>query len=111
MQHRLDSRLYRLRRWTPSKDIGYLVGIGGINLLTHEETATAQGSSSMWFVIVGVIGLGLGLVAVIGLLAVARDLIVERPFEANSMDDGGTKGKSVGKANLLAAVHPGDDAR
>jgi len=63
----------------------------------------------MWFVIVGVIGLGI--LAVVGLLAVVRELIVETPFEADSMDDGGTQGKSVGKANLLAAVHPSDDAR
>jgi len=64
----------------------------------------------MWFVIAGVIGLGLGMLAVVGLLAVARELLVERPFEADSMDDGGTKG-SDGKVNLLAAVHPGKDAR
>jgi hypothetical protein len=65
----------------------------------------------MWFVIAGVIGLGLGILAVVGLLAVARELLVERPFEADSMDDGGTNGKSDGNVNLLAAVHPGKDAR
>jgi hypothetical protein len=32
----------------------------------------------MWFVIVGVLVLGLGILAVVGLLAVARELIVER---------------------------------
>ena len=59
----------------------------------------------MWFVIVGAMSLGLGILAMVGLLSVARELIVERPFEANSMDDGGTK------VNLVAAVHPVDDAR
>ena len=48
----------------------------------------------MWFLTVGVISLGLGILAVVGLLAVARELMVERPFEADSMNDGGTKGKS-----------------
>jgi hypothetical protein len=50
----------------------------------------------MWLVIVGVMILGLGILALVGLLTVARELIVERPFEANSMDDGGIKGECDG---------------
>jgi hypothetical protein len=50
----------------------------------------------MWLVIVGVLSLGLGILALVGLLAVARELIFEKPFEANSMDDGGAKGKCDG---------------
>jgi hypothetical protein len=49
----------------------------------------------MWLVIVGALSLGLGILALVGLLVVARELILERPFE-NSMDDGGTKGKCDG---------------
>jgi hypothetical protein len=59
----------------------------------------------MWFVIVGVISLGLGVLAVVGLLAVARELIVERPFETDS----GTM--EPPKVNLRAAEYPGFDAR
>jgi hypothetical protein len=43
--------------------------------LSHEETATAQGLSTMWILIVGVLSLGLGIIALIGLLAVAKDLV------------------------------------
>jgi hypothetical protein len=50
----------------------------------------------MWLVIVGVLSLGLGILALIGLLVVARELIFERPFEANSMNDEGTKAKCDG---------------
>ena len=42
---------------------------------SHEETATAQGSSTMWILIVGVLSLGLGIMALIGLLAVAKELV------------------------------------
>jgi hypothetical protein len=59
----------------------------------------------MWFVIVGVISLGLGILAVLGLLAVARELIVERPFETDS------RTMEAPKVNLRAAEHPGFDAR
>jgi hypothetical protein len=47
----------------------------------------------MWLVIVGVLSLALGILALIGLLAVARALIFERPFEVNSTDDEGATGK------------------
>jgi hypothetical protein len=50
----------------------------------------------MWLVVAGVLSLGLGILALVGLLAVARELIFESPFEANSMDDEGTKGKCDG---------------
>jgi hypothetical protein len=49
----------------------------------------------MWLVIVGALSLALGILALVGLLAVARELIFERPFE-NSIDDGGTEGKCDG---------------
>jgi hypothetical protein len=49
----------------------------------------------MWLVIVGVVSLGLGILALVGLLVVARELIFERPFES-SVDDGGTEGKCDG---------------
>jgi hypothetical protein len=47
----------------------------------------------------------LGILAAVGLLEVARELIVERSFEADSME------QEALKANLMAAVHPGEDAR
>ena len=50
----------------------------------------------MWLVIVGVLSLGLGALALVGLLTVVRELIIERSFEANSMDDGGSKGQCDG---------------
>jgi hypothetical protein len=50
----------------------------------------------MWLVIVGVLSLVLGILALVGLLVVARELIFERPFEANSMDDESTKGQCDG---------------
>jgi len=47
----------------------------------------------MWLVIAGVVSLGLAVLALIGLLTVARELIFERPFENSN---GGTEGKCDG---------------
>jgi hypothetical protein len=57
----------------------------------------------MWLVIVGVLSLGLGILALIGLLVVARELIFERLFEANSVDDEATKGDG-GRASGRCAM-------
>jgi hypothetical protein len=43
----------------------------------------------MWLVIVGVLSLGLGILALIGLLAVARELFRETPLDAHFADAGG----------------------
>jgi hypothetical protein len=48
------------------------------------------GDSAMWLAIVGVLSVGLGILALVGLLALARELIVERSHEADSTDDEGT---------------------
>jgi hypothetical protein len=37
----------------------------------------------MWLVIVGVLSLGFGILALIGLLVVARELFCDRSFDAN----------------------------
>jgi hypothetical protein len=42
----------------------------------------------MWMVIVGVFGLGLGILALIGLLAVAKELFCAGSLDANLADDG-----------------------
>jgi hypothetical protein len=43
----------------------------------------------MWLVIVGVLSLGLGFLALVGLVAVARELICESSPEVKFTDDGG----------------------
>jgi hypothetical protein len=50
------------------------------------------GDSAMWLVIVGVLSLGLGILALVGLLVLVRELILERFHEANSTDGEGTPG-------------------
>jgi hypothetical protein len=50
------------------------------------------GDSAMRLVIVGVLSLGLGILALVWLLALARELIVDRSFEADSREDEGTAG-------------------
>jgi len=42
------------------------------------------GDSVVWLVIVAVLSLGLGILALVGLLALARELIFERSDEADS---------------------------
>jgi hypothetical protein len=56
----------------------------------------------MWLVIV--VGLGLGILALVGLLAVARELIFEGPLRTPWTME-------APKENVMAAVHQGDDAR
>jgi hypothetical protein len=46
----------------------------------------------MWLVIVGVLSLGLGILALIGLLAVAKELFCESSLDAN-FTDAGDKGR------------------
>ena len=88
---------YRVRRWIPSKDIGYLAELGSINLISMRKLQLL-GDSAMWLVIVAVLGLGLVILALVGLLALARELIVERSHEADS-EEGGTPGTAaVGRA-------------
>jgi hypothetical protein len=58
------------------------------------------GDSAMWLVIAGVLSLGLAILALVGLLALARELIFERFHEANSTDDEGNAGTAgVGRAS------------
>ena len=53
----------------------------------------------MWLVIVGVLSLGLGILALVGLLALARELFFERSHDDNPVDDEGTTGTGdVGRA-------------
>jgi hypothetical protein len=47
----------------------------------------------MWLVI-GLLSLGLGVLALVGLLVVAKELIFKSSFEADSSDDAGTTGGS-----------------
>jgi hypothetical protein len=68
-----------------------LVGMRKLQLL---------GDSAMWLVIVGVLSLGLGILALVGLLVLARELIVERCHGADSTEDEGTTGAGdVGHAS------------
>ena len=58
------------------------------------------GDSAMWLVIVGVLSLGIGILALVGLLTLARELIFERCHEANSTDaEGTTDTRDVGGAS------------
>jgi hypothetical protein len=47
----------------------------------------------MWLVIVGVLSLGLGILVLVGLLAVVRELIGESPLEVDFPDDRGAAGR------------------
>jgi hypothetical protein len=55
------------------------------------------GDSAMWLVIVAVLSLGLGILALVGLLALAREFIVERTHEADSTEEEGTR--DIGRAS------------
>jgi hypothetical protein len=58
------------------------------------------GDSAMWLVMVAVLSLGLGILALVGLLALARELMVERSHEASSTDEESTTGTGdVGRAS------------
>jgi hypothetical protein len=47
----------------------------------------------MWIVIVGVLSLGVGIVALFGLLAVAGELFCERPLDTDFAEAGGATSK------------------
>jgi hypothetical protein len=47
----------------------------------------------MWTVIVGVLSLGLGILALIGLLAVAKELFCDGSMDANFTDAAGAAGR------------------
>jgi hypothetical protein len=78
--------LYRPRRWIPSKDIGYLAGIGSINLIAMRKLQLL-GDWAMWLVIVGVLSFVFGILALVGLVALVRELIVERHHDAHPTED------------------------
>ena len=73
--------------------------MGSINLIAMRKLQLL-GDTAMWLVIVGVLSLVLGILALVGLLALARELIFERSHEAHSTDDEGTTGTgNVGRAS------------
>jgi hypothetical protein len=54
----------------------------------------------MGLLIAAVLSLGLGILALVGLLALAREFIVDRSFEPGSTDDEGAAGTGdVGRAS------------
>ena len=73
--------------------------MGGINLIAMRKLQLL-GDSVMGLVIVGVLSLALGILTLVWLLALAREFIVDRSFEADSTDDEGTAGTGdVGRAS------------
>jgi hypothetical protein len=63
------------------------------------------GDSAMWLVMVAVLSLGVGILALVGLLVLARELIFERSDEANSTDSAVTTGTGdVGRASGRPSV-------
>jgi hypothetical protein len=59
----------------------------------------------MWLAIVGVLSLAVGILALIGLLAVARELFRETPLDADFADAGGaTSQHDVRRANRRRRV-------
>jgi hypothetical protein len=50
----------------------------------------------MWLVIVGLLSLGLGVLALIGLLAVVKELFCDSPLDANVTDGGTTIRRGAG---------------
>ncbi len=80
--------------------------MGSINLVYDRGNCNRSEVSAMWLVIVGVLSLGLGILALIGLLALARELFCERSYDADFDRRQGTKGpRDVG------GRASGDDAR
>jgi len=47
----------------------------------------------MWLVIAGVLGIGVAILALVGLLAVARELLHASSLEPNDTDDGAATGR------------------
>jgi len=52
----------------------------------------------MWLVMLGVLSLGLGILALIGLLVVARELFCDSSFDAN-LTDARAQGRHGGRAS------------
>jgi len=67
--------------------------MGGINLYLHEGNRNCSEISAMWLVIVVVLSVGLGILALIGLLAVARELFGASSVGASFMDAEGATGR------------------
>jgi hypothetical protein len=73
--------------------------MGGISLIAMRKLQQL-GDSAMWLVIIGVLSFGLGILALVGLLALVKELIVELAHEADSTDEEGTPGKGdVGRVS------------
>jgi hypothetical protein len=59
----------------------------------------------MWLVIVGVLSLGLGILALVGLVAVAKELICESSPEVKFTDDeGAAGGDDIGRVSGRRAM-------
>jgi hypothetical protein len=65
--------------------------MGGINLLWRK--LRLLGDSAMWLIIVGLLSLGLGILALIGLLALVKELFCESTLDADFTDPGGAAGR------------------
>jgi hypothetical protein len=65
--------------------------MGSINLINMRKLQLL-GDSVMWLVIAGVLSLGFVILAVVWLLALIRELFVERALEADSTPDEGAAG-------------------
>jgi hypothetical protein len=78
--------------------------VGSINLIAMRELQQL-GESVIWLVIVGALSLGLAIVALVGLGAIARELILEHTHEADSTEKEGTPGTGdVGRASRRRCV-------
>jgi hypothetical protein len=60
----------------------------------------------MWLLIVGLLGVGLGVLALIGLLGVAKELFCDRSPDANFRDAGTTGPYDVGGRASARCVMP-----
>jgi hypothetical protein len=67
--------------------------MGSINLI-HMRRLQLLGDSAMWLAIVVVLSFVLGILALVGLLALVRELIVERSHETHATDD--ERGTGIG---------------
>jgi hypothetical protein len=78
--------------------------MGSINL-GYMRKLQLFGDSAMWLVVAGVLSLGFVILAVVWLLALVRELFVERVQEADSMLDEGAAGNGdVGRASERRCV-------
>jgi hypothetical protein len=74
--------------------------------LLHEETTTAERVSAMWLVIV--LSVGFGILALIGLLAVAKELFCDSSLDVNLTDAAPAVGRHDigGRASARRCVMP-----